>query len=201
MKTFSEWINEAYRENPELEITGKGHAALSHLYQVTKRSHNYIDDLQMDIYDNKKGVVDKFFSKYDDSVKDLESVVDKWPVGNEPHEQLLRKKEKKNIEETIKQYYAIKDGYKKFEEVIQKIFKTIKIGETQEKALPKIAKMTKEIKYFSVDKLQYNGHFFEEYTVEDLENQIERFHGAIKLNAPLDFYIIFKDGKVSRTYF
>lgn len=201
MRTFTEWLNEgsSFANSINNQLITKAYPSLKEVTKFTNRKNNYIEDLYMDIFDGKK-VVDTYFKRADEALPEIKKNIKEFSAHKD--ESRYVKEYLKNAEEALKKFPLVRNAYKIWEDTIQNALKNAKAGENIETVLPKIAKMTQTTKYFSIGKLQYtNNTFFEEYTVEELKEQLDRYHGTIKINAPLDFYIIVEDGKVKRSYF
>ena len=146
---------------------------------------NYISDLMMAMYDGEKDAVKKYFAQFDKSYKLLKLYKDN---------ELFTK--------TVKKFEDIKAGYEIKEAEIQTVLNCIKVGEKQDTAIKKLVKLTKTLKSYSINKLAYSGTtFFSPMTEDDFLEEIKRFKGAVKMRAAMDFYVIFKDGKVESFYF
>lgn len=201
MKTFSEWLNEesSFATSIDNQLITKAYPSLKELTKFTNLKNNYIDDLYMEIFDGKK-IVDDFFKKADEAIPEIKKNIKEFSIHKEKSRYV--REYIKSAEDALEKFPLIKKAYKTLENTIQTALKIAKVGEKIETVLPKIAKMTQTTKYFNISKLQYtNNTFFEEYTIEELKEQIDRYHGVIKINAPLDFYIIIEDGKIKRSYF
>lgn len=201
MRTFTEWLNEGSNFTNSIgnQLITKAYPSLREITIFTNRKNNYIEDLYMDIFNGKK-VVDTYFKKADEAIPEIKKNIKEFSAHKD--ESRYVRDYLKDAEEALEKYPLIKKAYEIWEDTIQTALKIAKVGEKIETVLPKLAKMTQTTKYFSISKLQYtNNTFFAEYSVEELKEQIERYHGTIKINAPLDFYVIIENGKVKRSYF
>ena len=67
-------------------------------------------------------------------------------------------------------------------------------------AIKKLVKMTKTVKGINPETSK-TYLFFDEYTEEDILEQIEKFDGVVKLRGSMDLYVKFEDGKAVDIYF
>lgn len=204
MKTFLEWLSESKNESSNqsvaMKLAIKTRPLLSEIHLVNLTKFSFVDNLyELKVFHNKKGAVDSFLKPADEAVKELQEILRDYPSSDEYKETL--KTFRKDIEKALNEYSLVRNAYKFWEDVIQKAFSTVKKGDKLETALPKIANMTKQLKYFDIKTMKVNGTFFDEYSVEELKKQLQDHEGVLKLAGPLDFYIMFKDGKVYNMYF
>lgn len=105
---------------------------------------------------------------------------------------LVLDKSKSKIESLGRRYQYVFDVMKTFLHYMDyfknasDMIKDFKIGLSKEDAI-KLSKQNKP----------YNKH----WEVSNLENEIKRYGDNIKINGPIDFYISFKNDKISKTYF
>jgi hypothetical protein len=98
---------------------------------------------------------------------------------------------------TAKKVY---DYYSFENETVQDIMHVIKPGEPMKSAIKKLVKMTKTAA--SLNPKTFKTYpFFDEYTEEDILEQIEEFDGVVRLNGVIDTYVKFEDGKAVDIYF
>ena len=91
-------------------------------------------------------------------------------------------------------YYSFKN------ETVQDIMHVINPGEPMKSAIKKLVKMTKTAT--SLNPKTFKTYpFFDEYTEEDILEQIEEFDGVVRLNGAWDLYVKFEDGKAVGVYF
>lgn len=92
------------------------------------------------------------------------------------------------------------DYYSFQNETVQDIIHTIKHGEPMKSAIKKLVKMTKTAT--SINPKTFKTYpFFDEYTDEDILEQIKEFDGVARLNGVIDTYVKFEDGKAVDIYF
>lgn len=178
MKTFSEFLEE--REvimTPE--ITKARMNVYSFLYPFDR--DNYNEYLMSDIEDGEKDVVKKVFSQVED---DIEVLI-----------------KKKVFPELVKRYNLLYDAYLAKEKEYQTILTCVKVGEKQETAIKKLSKMSKTLKYFNIESMKVTTHYFDAMTEDEILKEISEFNGQVKMRGAMDFYVEFKNGKVSKTYF
>ena len=137
----------------------KGDSNLTPLYYELQNAcdyvGNYIDDLVNDIYDGKKNAVKDYFAKSDKAYKVVKLA--------------------KIDPELVQRYETFRKGYDELEKVVQSILNCVKIGESQDTAIKKLAKMTETVKYFSLEKMKYNGKYFDPMSEEDILDEINDF--------------------------
>ena len=138
-------------------------------------------DLKQSIYDGKKNAVKEYFAKYDRNYKLI--------------------KLSKLDPELVEEYEKIRNGFEEFEKSIQFILNYVKIGESQEIAVKKLAKMTKTAKYFSLAQWKYTGEYFAPMSEEEILKEINHFDGLLRLFGANIFCVEFKNGKVENIYF
>lgn len=66
-------------------------------------------------------------------------------------------------------------------------------------AIKKLVKMTKTVKGIARTFRTYQ--FFDEYTEEDILEQIKEFDGVVRLCGSIDTYVKFENGKAVGVYF
>ena len=138
-------------------------------------------ELDMDFFAGKTNVVKKYFDKYNNAYNILKNT---------------------NVEANlVRQYEVVRDGYEKRELVIRDILNCVKVGESQDSAVKKLAKLTKTLKHFDIPKSAYTINFFDVNTEDEILQQINMYNGHVKLFGMMDFNIVFKDGKVKQFYF
>ena len=96
----------------------------------------------------------------------------------------------------VKNLMAAKKLYRYYSEqneTLQDIMNVIEPGEPMNSAIKKLVKMTKTVKGIAKTFRRYQ--FFDEYTEEDILEQIEEYDGVVKINGAWDLYVKFEDGK------
>lgn len=93
----------------------------------------------------------------------------------------------------VYEYYSLQN------ETVQDIMHVIKPGEPMKSAIKKLVKMTKTVKGIARTFRTYQ--FFDEYTEEDILEQIKEFDGVVRLCGSIDTYVKFEDGKAVGVYF
>ena len=184
MKSFSEWLNESQK----LYLPDNLPDIVYMLRNITDRNpYDIDDDLYGDILDGKKNAVKNFFSRYDAHLKALKEML---PTHKNAAE-------KKIASQVLSSFEKLKNGYLKYEANIQHILSTVKKGEPEETAIPKLAKLTREAKYYSLEDFAFTDTYFDEYSEEEIKEQIDVHRGTVKLNGGADLYVNFKNGKVN----
>ena len=96
----------------------------------------------------------------------------------------------------VKNLMAAKKLYRYYSEqneTLQDIMHVIEPGEPMKSAIKKLVKMTKTVKGIAKTFRRYQ--FFDEYTEEDILEQIEEYDGVVKINGAWDLYVKFENGK------
>lgn len=89
--------------------------------------------------------------------------------------------------------------YSEQNETVQDIMHVIEPGEPMKTAIKKLVRMTKTVK--GVARTFRRFQFFDEYTEEEILEQIEEYDGVVKLNGAWDLFVKFEDGKAVDIYF
>lgn len=101
-----------------------------------------------------------------------------------------------NEKDFVKNLMAAKKLYRYYSEqneTLQDIMHVIEPGEPMKSAIKKLVKMTKTVKGIAKTFRRYQ--FFDEYTEEDILEQIEEYDGVVKINGAWDLYVKFENGK------
>lgn len=107
-----------------------------------------------------------------------------------------------NERDFVKNLMAAKKVYRYYSEqneTVQDIMHVIEPGEPMKSAIKKLVRMTKTVKGIAKTFRRYQ--FFDEYTEEDILEQIEEYDGVVKINGAWDLYVKFEDGKAVGVYF
>lgn len=187
MKSFSSFL----AESADRDYT-KFLNDCSVLDYVVDRTSFYIEEVDDLVYAGKP--IDKFFKKYDKVASDVEKFASadhagRWKIECE---QALRK---------VKKYDVIKTRYKSYAECFDVVLKCLKKGDSQEDAIKKLTALGKKHKYYDLEKGMHTVKFFDDINEKDVLRQIDSYKGIVKLNGPMDFYVIFEKGKVKKFYF
>lgn len=187
MKSFSAYIV----ESADRDYT-KFLNACSMLDYVVDRTSLYIDEVDELVYAGKP--IEKFFKKYDKVALDVEKFASADHAGRWKIEctQAIKKLEK---------YVLIKTRYKNYAECYAVVLKCLKKGDSQEDAIKKLVKLAKKHMYYNLEKGMYTIPFFDDVNEKDILRQIDSYKGIVKLNGPVDFYVVFEKGKVKNFYF
>lgn len=178
MQVFEEYINEK-------EYVGKGSVLRAKNNVQTFLDgfgrDNYNEYLMSDIEDGVKNAVDNVFSQVEQDIELL--------IKNEEGSQLVRR------------YNLLHDAYLAKEREYQTILTCVKVGEKQETAVKKLSKMSKTLKYFNLESMKATTKYFDAMSEKDILDEIENFNGQVKMRGAMDFFVEFRNGKVSKTYF
>ena len=107
-----------------------------------------------------------------------------------------------NERDFVKNLMAAKKVYRYYSEqneTVQDIMHVIEPGEPMKTAIKKLVRMTKTVK--GIARTFRRFQFFDEYTEEEILEQIEEYDGVVKLNGAWDLYVKFEDGKAVGVYF
>lgn len=187
MRVFSRWLNESklsYDKNDVSDIL-----RILEPFVYTKR--NYHEELIENIYYGMKDAVKNYFEPYDEPYEILVSKM--YSIEDNS----LRKR----VAELVSSYGEMKKGYYRLESMVQSILNSVKIGDSKYLAAKKLLNMTKKVMYYSITMLGYEGNFFKPTTEEEIEKQIKRNQGTIRLKGVVDLYVDFKNDKVVKVYF
>lgn len=187
MKSFSTYI----AESADRDYT-KFLKNCSILDYVVDRTSLYIDDLEDLVYTGKP--LDKFFKKYDKVAMEAKEFATKDHAGR-------WKIECGQANKKVAKYVMIKERYKSYADCFAKVLACIKKGDPQAEAIKKLVDLGKKHKYYDLEKGQYTVKFFDDINEKDILRQIDSYKGIVKLNGPIDFYVIFEKGKVKKFYF
>ena len=178
IKSFSEFLEE--KEVVMTPAISKAKSAVDEFLSSFGRS-NYNDYLMSDIEDGVKNAVNAVFAQVE---KDIEILI-----------------KKKVFPELVKRYNLLHDAYLAKEREYQTILTCVKVGEAQETAVKKLSKMSKTLKYFNLESMKVTTHYFDPMSEDDILEEIEKFNGQVKMRGAMDFFVEFRNGKVSRAYY
>jgi hypothetical protein len=178
IKSFSEFLEE--KEVVMTPAIRSAKMAVDEFLSSFGRS-NYNEYLMSDIEDGVKNAVNAVFAQVE---KDIEILI-----------------KKKVFPELVKRYNLLHDAYLAKEREYQTILTCVKVGETQETAVKKLSKMSKTLKYFNLESMKVTTHYFDPMSEDDILEEIEKFNGQVKMRGAMDFFVEFRNGKVSRAYY
>lgn len=190
MKTFSEYIYES--SDKEYSEFLKNCAIVSGLTDTTSY---YIDDLEDMIYANKP--IDKvmgYFKKYDKPCAEMEAFAKSDKAGR-------WKVESESALKSADRYRKLKERYFQKAKNVAQVFSCIKQGDKQDEAIAKLVKLGSTLKYYDIEQGKFTIPFFDSVSRNDILSQIDRYKGMVRLNGPMDFNILFQNGRVKKFYF
>lgn len=165
------------------------------LNSLVDRTSLYLDDVDDMIYAGKP--IDKimgFFKKYDKPAADVEEFALKDKAGK-------WKIESQDGLKAVERFKRLKERYFQRAKNFAEVFSCIKVGDKQDEAIAKLVKLGSKLKYYDMEQGKYTVNFFDNVNEKDILFQIDKYKGMVKLNGPVDFNIVFGNGKVKKFYF
>ena len=172
-------------------------------YYADSRYNSFrVDKFEEKLWDGKD--ISKELDDLDEKIKRYQKLGEKLiKINNNPeladedvdyyiHEKSFRRY--LDAAKKVYNYYSFKN------ETVQDIMHVIKPGEPMKSAIKKLVRMTKTVKGIDPETSK-TYPFFDEYTEEDILEQIEEYDGVVKLNGSMDTYVKFEDGKAVGVYF
>lgn len=186
MISFSKYLAESL--DTEFSKYLKNLAVLKH---YTDRTSVYIEELEELVYAGKP--VDKVFLKHQKTADDVLAFANKDKAGR-------WEVESKDGIKTVRKFRHLAKLYKEYAIPFKKVLNTLSKGDKQEDAIAKLVKLGAELKYFNMETESYIS-FFDNVNEKDILFQIDKYKGLVKLNGPVDFYVVFDKGRVKKFYF
>ena len=154
------------------------YVAVDYLFFVSEHEDPFIRR----IHDGKKDAVKDFFAQYDKDYKIIKLA--------------------KIDPELVQEYEEYRKGFEEYEKNIQEILNCVKIGESQEVAVKKLAKLTKTARYFSLITMKYRGYHFNFMSEEDILKELNHSENIylVGIGTPT-LNVRFKNGKVKEIFY
>ena len=178
MQIFEEYINEK-------EYVGKGR-----ILRAKNNVQSFLDGFDRDNYN------EYLMSDIEDGVKNVVNIV--FAQVEQDIDLLIKNNEGSQL---VKRYNLLHDAYLAKETEVSTIRSCVKVGEKQESAIKKLSKMSKTLKYFNLESMKVTTNYFDAMSEKEILDEIENFNGQVKMRGAMDFFVEFRNGKVSKTYF
>ncbi len=199
MKTYKDYIKEAsYDDEVRNTKANRLYPEYLNLYGEIKRfvdacfdKYKY-SDIVLKLIDGKDITAD--LKRYDSVAKSLADIVKNF-------KDTKYVKDIKVTDEILKKYDSAVSGYKKLQDMYKQIFSYLKIGDSIERAVPKLVEMCKKVKYYDIHTNKYTVPFFDEFDKDDFMGQIKNFSGTVKVTGASDLYVKFANNKLMSFYF
>lgn len=177
----------------------KENNARDRFFYLDKTFRNYIYH-----YNHIDEIEEKFFDG-EDATDEINKVREDFQEYIDLGNQLIQEEDSSFInvvrfKKIVQVFKPVCDAYETNNKAIQSILNVVKKGEPVKSAVKKISKMTKTVEEYDIETLK-KRKFFDEYSEEDILDQIEKHDGIVELYGAIDTYIKFEDGKVVDIYY
>lgn len=162
---------------------------------MVDRTSYHLEELDDMIYAGKPiEKIMNFFKKLDKPCAEVEEFAMKDKAGR-------WKIESQEGLKTVERFKKLKERYFNAAKNFGEVFACLKIGDKQDEAIAKLVKLGSKLKFYDIDKGRYTVSFFDNVNEKDILFQIDKYKGMVKLNGPVDFNILFDNGRVKKFYF